>query len=73
VRKRGYEIHPSPITAGVTDIGFPVRGFDGKVMAALTVPYLHALDDSLPTTVDETRRLIGEAASQISRALGWTK
>ncbi len=29
-RKRGYEIIPSPITAGVTDIGFPIRGFDGK-------------------------------------------
>lgn len=73
VRRRGYEIIPSPITAGVTDIGFPIRGFDGKVMAALTIPYLHVLDKSLPTTVDETRRLIGEAASQISRSLGWTR
>lgn len=73
VRKRGYEIHPSPITAGVTDISFPIRGFDGKVMAALTVPYLHVLDKSLPTSVDETRRLIGDAASEISRSLGWTR
>jgi len=73
VRKRGYEIHPSPITAGVTDISYPIRGFDGKVMAALTVPYLHVLDKSLPTTVDETRRLIEEAARQISKSLGWTR
>jgi DNA-binding IclR family transcriptional regulator len=73
VRKRGFEIRPSPITAGVTDIGFPIRGFDGKVMAALTIPYLHVLDNSLPTSVDETRRLIGEATRQISQTLGWTR
>jgi len=70
VRKRGYEIHPSPMTAGVTDISYPVFGFDGHVIAALTVPYLHVLDDSLPTTVRETRRLQEEAARRISQALG---
>jgi DNA-binding IclR family transcriptional regulator len=70
VRKRGYEIHPSPITAGVTDISYPVRGFDGSVVAALTVPYLHVRDRSLPTTVEQTRRLQEAAARRISRALG---
>jgi DNA-binding IclR family transcriptional regulator len=69
-RKRGYEIHPSPITAGVTDISYPIRGFDGKVIAALTVPYLHVLDNSLPTTVEKTRRLIEEATRRISQSLG---
>lgn len=73
VRKRGYEIHRSPITPGVTDIGYPIRGFDGKVVAALTVPYLHALDDSLPFTVDQTRRHIEQASRRISQALGWTR
>jgi DNA-binding IclR family transcriptional regulator len=70
IRKRGYEIHPSPITPGVTDISYPVRGFDGSVVAALTVPYLHALDHSLPTTVDQARRHQEEAARRISLALG---
>ena len=73
VAKRGYEIHRSPITAGVTDISYPVRGFDGKVMAALTIPYLHALDDSLPTSVEQTRMLLEEAARRISQSLGWTR
>jgi DNA-binding IclR family transcriptional regulator len=71
VAKRGYELHPSPITAGVTDISYPIRGFDGKVAAALTVPYLHVLDGSLPTTVDQTRRQLEKAAAQISQSLGW--
>ena len=73
VRKRGYELHRSPITAGVTDIGYPVRGFDGKVVASLTVPYLHALDGSVPTTLDQTRRLLEEAARQISLSLGFVR
>lgn len=72
VRKRGYELHRSTITAGVTDIGYPIRGFDGSVVAALTIPYLHALDDSLPTTVEQTRQQIEKAARRISQSLGWT-
>ena len=73
VAKQGYEIQRSPMTAGVTDIGYPVRSFDGQVMAALTVPYLHALDDSLPTSVEQTRKLLEEAARRISQSLGWEK
>jgi DNA-binding IclR family transcriptional regulator len=73
VAKRGFELHPSPITAGVTDISYPIRGFDGKVVAALTVPYLHALDNSLPTTVEQTKRAQEQAASRISQSLGWSR
>jgi DNA-binding IclR family transcriptional regulator len=73
VRKRGYELHRSPITAGVTDIGYPIRGFDGKVVAALTVPYLHVLDGSVPTTIDQARRLLEEAARRISQSLGFVR
>lgn len=71
-RKRGYEIHPSPMTAGVTDLSYPIRGFDGAVVAALTVPYLHVLDSSLPTTVEQTRKFLEEAARRISVALGFS-
>ena len=56
MKARGFEVQKSTITAGVTDISYPIRGFDGKAVAALTVPYLHVLDDSLPTTVEQTRR-----------------
>jgi DNA-binding IclR family transcriptional regulator len=70
IRKQGFQVRASPITAGVTDISYPLRGIDGKVLAALTVPYLHVLDDSLPTTVEQTRRLVEDAARRISRALG---
>jgi DNA-binding IclR family transcriptional regulator len=71
IRKRGFEVQDSPITSGVTDISYPVRGYDGEVVAALTVPYLHVHDRSLPTSVEQTRRLLEDAARRISRALGW--
>jgi DNA-binding IclR family transcriptional regulator len=73
VQKQGYELQRSPMTAGVTDISYPIRGFDGKVLAALTVPYLHVLDNSLPTTVAQTRKLLEEAARRISQSLGWRR
>ncbi|MEO8063622.1 MAG: IclR family transcriptional regulator [Pseudomonadota bacterium] len=73
VHKLGYEMHRSPITAGVTDIGYPIRGPDGKVVAALTVPYLHVLDGSVPTTLDQARRLLEEAARRISQSLGFIR
>jgi DNA-binding IclR family transcriptional regulator len=73
IRKRGYEVQASPITAGVTDISYPVRGFDGRVLAALTVPYLHVLDNSVPTTVEQTRRAVEAAARRISQTLGWAR
>lgn len=71
VRRRGFEILRSPITAGVTDISYPIRGFDGKVVATLTVPYLHVIDNSLPASVEQTQRLLAQSARRISQAMGW--
>jgi DNA-binding IclR family transcriptional regulator len=71
VRKRGYEVQTSFKTSGVTDVGFPVFSFDGRVAAALTVPYLTMIDDSAPTTLEQTRVLLGKAAAKISAGLGF--
>lgn len=70
VRRRGYEMQPSLRTEGVTDTSFPVYGFDGNIVAALTVPYLARIDDSAPTTLQQTRVLLGQAAWRISTGLG---
>ena len=73
IGQRGFQIQKSTLTAGVTDISYPIHGFDGKVVAVLTVPYLHVFDDSLPTTVEQTRRLLEQATRRISHALGWIR
>lgn len=71
VRRRGCEIQPSARTTGVTDVGFPIFWFDGQVAAALTIPYLAVIDNTAPTSLNETRDLLGEAARKVSMELGW--
>lgn len=38
IRRRGYELAPSPVVAGVTDISFPLVDTDGAVVACLAAP-----------------------------------
>lgn len=71
VRRRGYELQPSYRTHGVTDVSFPIFGFDGHIAAALTVPYLLLIDKSAPTTLNQTRDLLEVAARKVSLGLGW--
>ena len=72
VRMQGYEMQPSARTAGVTDISYPVFGFDGHVAAALTIPFLVVIDGSQRLDVEETRLVLRDAADRISARLGWT-
>ena len=71
VRERGYEMQPSARVAGVTDISFPIFGSDGRIVAALTVPYLVFIDDSAPMSLERTRDLLRDCATEASRGLGW--
>ena len=70
VRERGFERCASPITRGVTDISYPIFGFYGNLMAALTVPFLELLDGSQKIGVDDTPKYLENAAQSISATLG---
>jgi DNA-binding IclR family transcriptional regulator len=71
IRAHGYDSRPSPITYGVTDISFPVFGFDGQVAAALTIPFLELIDGSQKVDLGAAREMLRRAAAQISDALGY--
>ncbi len=71
IRIRGHERRASPMTYGVIDISFPVFGFDGRIAAALTIPFLERIDGSHPVPIDAAQALAGRAAQQISTGLGW--
>jgi DNA-binding IclR family transcriptional regulator len=71
IRAHGYDTRPSPITRGVTDISFPVFGFDGQVAAALTIPFLELIDGSQKVDLGAAREMLREAVAQISEALGY--
>jgi len=69
VKLDGFELLPSSIAAGVTDISYPIHARDGKVVAALTVPYIrHAATLRLPT-IEQTKKLLDRAARDISQSL----
>ncbi|WP_308461792.1 IclR family transcriptional regulator [Sphingomonas folli] len=70
IRKAGHAQRKSPITLGVTDISYPVFGFDGLVAAALTIPFLRLIDGSQTVDLDAARALLQTAAGDISATLG---
>ncbi len=72
IREQGYESIPSSQIQGVKDIGFPIYDYSGKMVAALSIPYLEHLDDSQRATFDDAREALQRAAATISAALGRT-
>lgn len=67
---QGFDMRQSPITFGVTDISFPLFGFDGELMGALTVPFLEHIDGSQKLDLAATRDRLRQAAAIISATLG---
>lgn len=71
VRGQGYESIRSARMAGVSDLSCPIFGFDGHVVAALTIPFLTAIDDAPHVSMEEALALLQQTATQISTVLGW--
>lgn len=68
IKQRGYEERESYEVQGVINITYPVLDDRGYAIAALTVPFLQRIGDSVnPATV---RRVLKEASSQLSAAMG---
>jgi len=68
IRERGHDEGPSDTLSGVIDICFPIFDHDGAV-AALTLVYLKQRDARV--SVPGARAALRQAATAISRALGW--
>ncbi|WP_313534438.1 IclR family transcriptional regulator [Sphingomonas sp.] len=71
VRRLGYDSRKSPITFGVTDISYPIFGFDRIVVAALTIPFLALIDGSQKMDLDAAREKLRAATARISDRLGY--
>lgn len=71
VREQGFGMRESPVTRGVTDISFPVFGFDNELLAALTVPFLDVIDGSQLVSREEACTELQNTVQRISTALGW--
>src|SRR4051812_31289806 len=69
VRRQGYELRPSVVGAGITDISYPIHAREGKVVAALTVPYLAVPNQPRKMTIEHARGQLEQAARRISQSL----
>jgi DNA-binding IclR family transcriptional regulator len=71
IRAKGHEQRPSPMTHGVVDLSHPVFGFDGRLAAVVTIPFLERIDGSHPVSIDHSLDMLATTARAISAELGW--
>lgn len=71
VRDRGYEMMPSLQTAGVYNLSVPIRGSDGKALAALTIPYITLVNAPDAPDITRTIALLQATAEKLSRLAGF--
>ena len=71
VAQRGYESKPSARHVGVHDVSYPIFGFDGRIEAALTIPFLELIDGSQKVDAEAARAMLHAAVARISETLGY--
>jgi DNA-binding IclR family transcriptional regulator len=69
-RERGFCQAASLTIEGVVNISVPVFDFSGKVVAAITIPFIRRLSGTSVATEDESRERLIALARDISRRLG---
>ena len=67
IRRRGYELAPSPVFAGVTDVSFPLHDADGAVSSCLAAPVVRRRGERNPGAA--VLPLMRAAAARISAGL----
>ena len=70
VRQQGYESQDSARVKGVRDISYPIFGFDGSIIAALTIPYVTFIDGTPGVSFEDARKMLESAARSISEGMG---
>lgn len=70
VRARGYCEAPSFTIGGVCNLSAPVFDFRGKVIAAITVPFIQRLTGTSVVSQQESLTQLLEATARISRQIG---
>ncbi|MBZ9797336.1 IclR family transcriptional regulator [Mesorhizobium sp. ES1-4] len=70
IRGRGYEMMASMQTAGVFNLSAPLRGSDGKAIAALSIPYITVINTPSAPDITRTIELLLVTCEQLSHLAG---
>jgi DNA-binding IclR family transcriptional regulator len=68
IQARGYEERESYQIRGVINISYPVLDENNQAIAALTVPYLARMEESMP--LKQVRAVLAEGSLKLSEAIG---
>lgn len=70
VRANGYAQNDSFTIAGVTNIAAPIRDLTGRVVAAVTIPFVRRLSGTNTVDIDGARTELLSMAAEIAKRLG---
>lgn len=70
VRAAGYAQNESFTIAGVTNIAAPIRDLSGRVVAAVTIPFIRRLSGTNTVPIDGAREELLAMAAAVSQRLG---
>lgn len=64
----GYEIEPSYIVKGITNISAPIFDHEGRAVAAMTIPFIERYDEQL--SMDDCTQALMKATRKLSQHIG---
>jgi DNA-binding IclR family transcriptional regulator len=70
VRLQGHSLMPSIQIQGVTNVAFPVRGPNQRVVAAINIPYIARIDGARRPTIEQVKAAQADICTRLSRQLG---
>lgn len=69
-RQRGHSRMQSRQIRGVVNLSYPVMGANGRMLAALNVPYIERIDKKVNPSLDEVQGIVQEISARLSRLMG---
>ena len=71
VRARGYASMPSIQIGGITNIAFPIRGIDGRVVAAINIPHIARIDGTPRPDIEQIKEIMENVCMRLSTRIGY--
>lgn len=71
VRACGYASMPSIQIGGVTNIAFPIRGIDGRVVAAINIPHIARIDGMPRPDIEQIKEIMASICMRLSTRIGY--
>ncbi|HWL28333.1 MAG TPA: IclR family transcriptional regulator [Burkholderiaceae bacterium] len=71
VRACGYASMPSIQIRGITNIAFPIRGIDGRVVAAINIPHIARIDGTPRPDIEQIKDIMANVCMRLSTRIGY--